>query len=167
MHLLNMSFARAWFLIVVALFVTAVVIFFCHVSPVQSEQVVMPEQVLIEPTAEDYAKICSLDTVECPNEGKPTTVTGYTSRPEETDDTPCIAAFGHDICARKAKGLNTCASNDYPRGATLHVEGLGNCTVLDRMNKRYTGTGRVDWYFGNDLKAARAWGKQTVLVARD
>lgn len=116
------------------------------------------QQVAVEPTQADYERLCGLVDVVCPNEAV-ATVTGYTSRPEETDDTPCIAAFGNDICAMKAKGQNVCASNDYPKGTVLHVDGLGTCTVLDRMNRRYTGTGNVDWYFGADLAAARAWGR--------
>lgn len=92
------------------------------------------------------------------------TVTAYTSRVEETDASPCIAADGSDICARYAKGERICASNDYKLGTMLDIQGLGRCVVSDRMNRRYTGTGRVDWYMGHDLTGARKWGiRQTSI----
>lgn len=84
--------------------------------------------------------------------------TAYTSRVEETDSTPCIAADGSDICKRYAKGETLFATNDWPLGTKLHLEGIGVGTVADRMNRRYTGTGRIDVYMGHDLKAARAHG---------
>lgn len=151
-----MTFRRAWLLILAALFVAATVAFFVNVRPAESEPL---PHIEIEATAEDYERICGLAEVECQNEAT-ATVTGYTSRPEETDDSPCIAAFNDDICALKAKGVNVCASNDYPKGTRLNIDGLGECVVLDRMNRRYTGKGRIDWYFGNDLTGARAWGVQ-------
>lgn len=92
-------------------------------------------------------------------------VTAYTSRPEETDDTPCVSADGSDVCALYEDGKLTCASNDHPLGAWLHVPGYGDCEVRDRMNRRYTGTGRVDVYMGADAAAARAWGRRTLEVA--
>ncbi len=93
------------------------------------------------------------------------TVTGYTSHAAQTDSTPCIAADGTDICKRYAKGEKICATNDWKMGTQLTIEGLGTCTVADRMNKRYTGTGRIDWYFGMDIEAARKWGVRKMVVA--
>lgn len=93
------------------------------------------------------------------------TVTAYTSRVEETDATPCIAADGSDICERYAKGERICASNDYKLGTALDIKGLGRCIVSDRMNKRYTGTGRVDYYMGYDLTAARQWGARKTSIS--
>jgi 3D (Asp-Asp-Asp) domain-containing protein len=98
--------------------------------------------------------------------GKPTKVTAYTSRVQETDATPCISADGSDICKRYAEGERICATNDHPIGSMLFIQGLGNCIVRDRMNSRYTGTGRVDWYMGHDLASARKWGIRTVAVAK-
>lgn len=89
------------------------------------------------------------------------TVTGYTSRAQETDSTPEIAANGKNIWKLYQQGINTCASNDYKLGTVLTIEGLGTCTVFDRMNSRFTGTGRIDWYFGYDLKAALKHGVKT------
>lgn len=98
--------------------------------------------------------------------GRPSQVTAYTSRVQETDATPCISADGSDICKRYAEGERICATNDHAIGSVLYVQGLGNCVVRDRMNKRYTGTGRVDWYMGHDLTGARKWGIRTVAVAK-
>ncbi len=98
--------------------------------------------------------------------GKKVVVTGYTSHVNQTDDSPTIAADGSDILIRFNRGEKICASNDHPLGSTLHVEGLGDCTNSDRMNRRYTGTGRVDWYFGMDLKAARQHGAKKLTVTR-
>ena len=83
--------------------------------------------------------------------------TAYTSRVEETDDSPCISADGSDICKRYANGETLYATNDIPLGTKVKVDGVIG-TVVDRMNRRYTGTGRIDVYMGHNLKAARAHG---------
>ena len=93
------------------------------------------------------------DAMQAPADAPVVEVSMFTSRPEETDDTPCIAASGKDICKLKAIGENICASNDVPFGTMLRFFGLGTCTVWDRMNERYTGTGRVDWYAGDGAEA--------------
>lgn len=84
-------------------------------------------------------------------------VSMYTARPEETDDTPCIAASGKNVCKLKESGTNVCANNDLPFGTVIKIAGLGTCVVWDRMNARYTGTNMVDW-FASDLKQAREHG---------
>jgi 3D (Asp-Asp-Asp) domain-containing protein len=96
--------------------------------------------------------------------GKKVQVTGYTSHIAQTDSTPCIAADGSDICKRYAKGEKICATNDWKLGTRLIIEGLGTCTVADRMNKRYTGTNRVDFYYGYDIMTARRHGVQSLYV---
>ena len=99
-------------------------------------------------------------------------VTAYTSRVEETDDTPCIAASGRNLCEESAgldgtilldnkreRQVQFCAFNSVPFGTRIIVPGFGECEVVDRTSKRFTG--RLDLYYGQDLKGARAWGKQT------
>lgn len=76
------------------------------------------------------------------------TVTMYTSRPEETDASPCIGASGDDLCVLWSRGQAICASNEFPLRSVIRVEGLGECLVLDRMNKRYPTN--VDFYNGYD-----------------
>lgn len=90
-------------------------------------------------------------------------VTAYTSRPEETDSTPCISADGSDICQRYAAGEGICAANFVPLGTRLAIEGFGECTVADRMNSRYQN--RVDLYHGMDLAGARHFGTQRLNVS--
>ena len=78
------------------------------------------------------------------------TVTAYTSMPNQTDSTPCISSDNTNICQRYAQGELICAAGDrnVPLGSKFYVEGYGTCTVADRMNIRYNGTGRVDIYLG-------------------
>lgn len=87
-------------------------------------------------------------------EGKLMTVSHYSSSVDETDDTPCISADGSDICKLYAQGQNICASNKHPFGTKLYVAWHGECIVHDRMNARFSGTNSIDWYMGNDKKAA-------------
>jgi 3D (Asp-Asp-Asp) domain-containing protein len=91
-------------------------------------------------------------------------VSAYTSRVQETDNTPCIPADGSNICKRFANGEKMVASNDYKLGTKLQIGDLGVFTVVDRMNKRYTGNGNIDIYMGYDLKGARAFGRKNLLV---
>ncbi len=109
---------------------------------------------------------CGLDVVICPGEdpGKVREVTAYTSRVEETDNRPCEAADGTDICARYAAGEKICATNLEAFGSKLNVPGYGLCTVSDRMNNRYSD--RVDVYLGMDVAAARIWGLKNLLVTK-
>lgn len=88
----------------------------------------------------------------------------YTSRPEETDSSPCISADNSDICALLKEYKNTCASNDLDFGTTVEIMGLGVCTIRDRMNSRYTGQGRIDWYAGNDVDGAIEHGIKTYFI---
>lgn len=80
-------------------------------------------------------------------------VSGYTSAKGWTDSRPCEAADQSNICERKLKGELLCAaSRNIPRGSKLHVQGLGTCTVVDRMSHKYTNN--VDWYFGQDAEGS-------------
>lgn len=89
-------------------------------------------------------------------------VSAYTSTVAQTDATPCISADGSDICVRYAAGEGICATNAYPMGTVLSVDGLGTCVVADRMNARYRN--RVDWYFGQDTPRAIEFGIQNLYV---
>lgn len=89
-------------------------------------------------------------------------VTAFNSVPEQTDDTPCIAADGSDICERYAAGELICAANFVPFGTRLAVPGYGTCTVADRLSRRFPQ--RVDIYLGMDIAAARRWGLQRLEI---
>lgn len=110
---------------------------------------------------------CTLKVVECPNEPKTVyaPVTAYTSTLNQTDETPCIAADGSDICIRHARGEKICATNDYPFGTILVIETLGNCIISDRMNKKFNGTFRVDYYMGYDTKRAQQFGIRRLKIS--
>lgn len=88
-------------------------------------------------------------------------MSAYTSRVEETDETPCISADGTNICEYDGCVV---ASNDYSFGTKVIVDGFGECEVKDRMNSRYTGTGNMDIYFGKDLEGALSFGRKQVKI---
>lgn len=89
-------------------------------------------------------------------------VTAFNSVPEQTDDTPCIAANGTNICERFAVGECLIAGN-FAKFETKHyLEGIGLCTLIDRMNARYPE--RVDLFFDKDLKGARNFGIKKIMV---
>ena len=131
-------------------------------SPTTSiEEVLPPESA--EARTEDDEIICGLKEVVCPFEAKKTytawaTITAYTSDPKQTDDTPEISANGQNIWKLYQKNENTCASNDYKFGTKIKIAGLGVCTVRDRMNKRYSGKNRLDWYYGYNIISAIRFG---------
>jgi 3D (Asp-Asp-Asp) domain-containing protein len=91
-------------------------------------------------------------------------VTAYNvGDPRQTDDTPCIAANGEDICSALAKGEMRCAANFVPLGSHLYVDKIGVCLVTDRMNKRYRN--RVDIAMEkNEYYRARRFGRQKLHV---
>lgn len=93
-------------------------------------------------------------------------VSGYTSEPGQTDSSPCIAADNSNICERKARGELICASWRFPLGSLVHVDGLGTCTVRDRMNRRYENANNLDWYFGKDAKNKRDKKKLALRIGR-
>ena len=77
------------------------------------------------------------------------TVTAYTSREQETDDSPYIAAWGDHVF------WGMIASNAFPRGTKIQIpEYFGDkmFTVLDTMNLRYNW--RADVWM-DDLDDAR------------
>lgn len=93
--------------------------------------------------------------------------TGYTSSPKETtkEGGAFLAAWGDTL----KPGMKAIAvSRDLiPMGlghrAKVKIQGLdGEYEVLDKMNKRWTK--KIDIYFGMDKKAAKEWGKRTVMI---
>lgn len=75
-------------------------------------------------------------------------VTAYSSTPDQTDSTPCIAAKGFDLCDAYAQfgESNTIAANFLAINKHIKLPDLfGDKTfvVRDRMNERY-GQGRID-----------------------
>jgi 3D (Asp-Asp-Asp) domain-containing protein len=79
---------------------------------------------------------CSMKDVVCDSEvvkgGKEVLATTYNAEEAQTDADPFTMASG----ARVYEGA--VASNCYPLKSKIVIEGMGEFTVEDRMNKRYT-----------------------------
>lgn len=91
-------------------------------------------------------------------------VTAYNvGDPRQTDDTPCIAANGQNICRALLQGQQHCAANFVPLGTLIHIDKVGHCRVTDRTNRRYQN--RVDIAMHkNEYKKARRFGRQKLHV---
>ena len=76
--------------------------------------------------------------VEYPILGLVREVTAYNvGRKRQTSDEPCTGATGQNLCRLVAQGLKICAANFVAPETILHIEGYGECVVLDRMNRRF------------------------------
>lgn len=60
-------------------------------------------------------------------------ITGYNTVPEQTDDTPCIAASGDDICGRR--DVAACP-RAIALGTEIEIDGKAYI-CLDRLNKKF------------------------------
>lgn len=91
------------------------------------------------------------------------TATAYTSAVSQTDSTPYTPACGGDL----RDGTPTVAvSNDLWKaglrcGRVIMIRGQ-QFTVRDKMHKRWSN--RIDIYHGDDLAAARAFGKRRLEI---
>ena len=86
------------------------------------------------------------------------TATSYTSRAQETDDSPYIAAWGDHVF------WGMVASNAFPKGTKIQIPdyfGDKMFSVLDRMNSRYYH--RVDIWMDN-LSEAKVWGSKYIKI---
>lgn len=94
--------------------------------------------------------------------------TAYNSVPEQTDDTPTLAAWG-DVLDPGMKVI--AVSRDLldmglGYGTVVRLDGIpGDYIVLDKMASRWTN--RIDIYMGNDVTAARRWGVRPVVLRWD
>lgn len=93
------------------------------------------------------------------------TATAFNSLPKQGQGNPNVGAWGDRI----TPGVNAIAVSDdlvslgLTRGTRVRIEGMKNeYVVLDRMPARWKK--RIDIYMGNDVKAARAWGKRDVNI---
>lgn len=93
--------------------------------------------------------------------------TAYSSDPNQTDDTPCITANGHDLCEYyDTYGMgNTVAANFMPFETTVTIPdyfGDKEFKVRDRMNARY-GYGRIDIWMPS-YEQAKAFGVRYIKM---
>lgn len=113
--------------------------------------------------------LASCSTIQKPLQEKQqrllVTATAFNSLPKQGQGNPNVGAWGDRI----APGVNAVAVSDdlvslgLTRGTTVRIDGLqGEYVVLDRMPARWKK--RIDIYMGNDVKAARTWGKRDVNI---
>jgi len=89
-------------------------------------------------------------------------VTAYSSTVDQTDDTPCIAASGLDICKANRPII---AANFLEFGTKVQfpkIFGDKIFVVEDRMNKRYND--RIDIWFPNRASAKKFGIQMTQVV---
>ena len=93
------------------------------------------------------------------------TATAFNSLPKQGQGNPNVGAWGDSI----TPGMNAVAvsadlvSLGLARGTRVRIEGLPNeYVVLDRMPAKWKK--RIDIYMGNDVKAARSWGRREVNI---
>lgn len=85
-----------------------------------------------------------------------TTATAYSSDPWQTDNTPCIPAMGSfDLCKHYEDNgqEDTIATNMLPLGTKVRFPDLYGdkiFVVRDRMNEKYNGQWRVDFWVGSE-----------------
>lgn len=85
--------------------------------------------------------------------------TAYSSEAAQTDDTPCIPAmWKFNLCEYyEAYGVaDSIAANDLPLGTKVRFPELYGdkvFTVRDRMNSRYTGKSRIDFWLPHKSEA--------------
>ncbi|MBD3359757.1 MAG: hypothetical protein GF365_03585 [Candidatus Buchananbacteria bacterium] len=79
-------------------------------------------------------------------------ITAYSSTPEQTDETPCIAASGYDLCKHNKENVVAC--NFLPFGTKVKFPELNpnkTYTVVDRMHERFNS--RMDIWMTDKSKA--------------
>ena len=93
------------------------------------------------------------------------TATAFNSLSKQGQGNPNVGAWGDRI----TPGVNAIAVSEdlvslgLTRGTKVQIEGMKNeYVVLDRMPAKWKK--RIDIYMGNDVKAARAWGKRDVKI---
>jgi len=93
------------------------------------------------------------------------TATAFNSLSKQGQGDPNLGAWGDRI----TPGMNAIAvsadmvSIGLTRGTKVRIEGLRNeYVVLDRMPAKWKK--RIDIYMGNDINAARTWGRREVKI---
>ena len=93
------------------------------------------------------------------------TATAYNSLANQTQGDPRLTAWGDKL----VPGMKAIAvSRDLidmglTHGVKVTIDGMsGTFIVRDKLNKRWKR--RIDIYMGNDVSAAKAWGKRKVTI---
>jgi 3D (Asp-Asp-Asp) domain-containing protein len=123
----------------------------------KNEQLIQAnESLLIASSVVEVAKVAK----EKPDKVVNVVMTAYTSTPDQTDDSPFIAASGKHVY----DGM--LAANWLPMGTKVKIPELYGdkiFTVDDRMNKRY-GYGRMDIWLDATKAEARQFGVKRLTV---
>jgi 3D (Asp-Asp-Asp) domain-containing protein len=93
------------------------------------------------------------------------TATAYNSLPAQTEGDPTLAAWGDKLKpGMKAIAVSRdLVEKGLTRGVKVKIDGLrGTYRVLDTMHARWTD--RIDIYLGDDVDAAKEWGKNQVRI---
>jgi 3D (Asp-Asp-Asp) domain-containing protein len=93
------------------------------------------------------------------------TATAYNSVSDQTQGNPKTTAWGEQLMP----GIKAIAvSRDLidlglTHGVAVKIQGLpGTYRVMDKLHRRWRK--RIDIYMGNDIQAAKQWGKQEVTI---
>ena len=92
-------------------------------------------------------------------------VTAYNSLPEQTDNEPCIAASGKNICDAALQDIIATNYRYLPFGTQVRFPELFGekvFTVEDRMHRKYQRT--ADIYMGKDYQSAIEFGKKFTIM---
>jgi len=106
----------------------------------QPEELVPTPVALDEPAAEQ-PEVLVADKNK-PSKRKRTRVTrvvkatAYNAVPEQTDSTPEICAWGDRVRPGIIAISRDLEKSGLTRGKEVHIEGIGNVVVMDRMNRR-------------------------------
>jgi len=121
----------------------------------------LPEMpsILAEPAFFESVATTSLEAHSATTRALEVTLTGYSSTPDQTDDTPFIAASGKHVY----DGM--IAANFLPFGTKVQIpEHFGDkiFVVDDRMNRRYSD--RVDVWFPDRNSAIKFGIKKSTII---
>src|SRR5512135_1941023 len=118
---------------ILLIFVVPVIIILWIVSGIDVPAPLSPEIGSKIMTVDDEAGF-----IENPTHGLVREVTAYNvGVRRQTSDHPCLGATGENLCRLVARGFKVCAANFVDPETILHIEGYGECVVLDRMNRRF------------------------------
>lgn len=93
------------------------------------------------------------------------TATAYNSVPEQTQGDPRTTAWGDTLTpGMKAIAVSRdLLERGLTQGVEVQIQGLpGTYVVMDKLHKRWRQ--RIDIYMGEDVEAAKQWGKQKVTI---
>ena len=90
----------------------------------------------------------------------------YTSHPDQTDETPFLAAWNNRLDPYGGKKVLAISPDllkyGIGNGSTLYLKGYGKFRVVDKMNKKWRR--KVDIYHGLDLEGAKKFGIKKIKI---